>query len=83
MGGTVHILMQMVVVCYILSLTQSTNVMTLLIFGKRETITSVKKSIKLFKVEDYYFFHYRNVIDFMKVNNLKEVKVEIETIEFN
>jgi hypothetical protein len=43
----------------------------------------VKKSIKLFKVEDYYFFHYNKIVDFMKANNLKEVKVEIETIEFN
>ena len=83
MDGTVTTATQMVVVCYILSLIQLTNVMTLPIFGKREMITSVKKSIKLFKVEDYYFFHYRNVVDFMRENNLKEVEVKIETIEFN
>lgn len=45
-------------------------------------IISVKKNIKLFKVGDYYFFHYRNVVDFMKANNLKEVEVEVETINF-
>ena len=57
--------------------------MTLLTFGKKEMTIFVKKNIKLFKVGDYYFFHYRNIVDFMKVNNLKEVEVEIETINFN